>query len=194
MPEGARVTVLIPTRNRSALLRRAIESVLAQTYADFRLEVSDNASTDGTADVVASFGDPRIDYLRHAEDVGIFRNQDLFLERVRTDYALILPDDDLVYPELLARAVETLDAAPGAGVFHAGFDVIDEDGETIQRDGNWTHGLEGATVEDAPRFVAESMRWSCRVCGSTALIRTAAIPDGRMREEDMPAIDFGLWL
>ena len=60
--------------------------------------VSDNASDDSTPQVVASFDDPRLEYVRQPENLGLLGNHNWFLERLDTDYALILPDDDLVYP------------------------------------------------------------------------------------------------
>jgi glycosyltransferase involved in cell wall biosynthesis len=189
-----RVTVFIPTYNRAHLLPRAIESVLAQTYPDFRLEISDNASTDETPEIVARYQDPRIAFIRQPENLGLLGNHNQFLERVRTEYSLILPDDDLVYPELLENAVRTLDEQPEVGTVHAKFDVIGPDDEVLLRNVDWTYGLSGDTVETAEEFIAESMKWSCRVCASTALMRTAALPQGGMSAADFPAVDFGMWL
>jgi cellulose synthase/poly-beta-1,6-N-acetylglucosamine synthase-like glycosyltransferase len=176
----ARVTVFIPTYNRAGLLPHAIAGVLAQTYGDFRLIVSDNASEDETPDVVAKFDDPRLEYVRHPENLGLLGNHNWFLERVDSDYALILPDDDLVYPELLDRTVAELDSHPGAGMAHAAFDIVDEEGKVLLSHVNWTYSLDSNRVESAGEFIAESMRWSCRVCASTALMRTAALPADRV--------------
>ena len=189
-----RVSVFIPTYNRAKLLPHAIRGVLEQTFDDLRLVVSDNASEDETQEVVASFDDPRIEYVRQPENLGAFGNHNWFLTRVETDFALILCDDDLVYPTLLERMVAELDRRPRAGVVHAAFDVIDEEGEVLLPHVNWTNGLEHDAVESPEEFIRESMRWSCRVCASTALMRTTALPPGRMVQEDMPASDFGLWL
>jgi glycosyltransferase involved in cell wall biosynthesis len=189
-----RVTVFIPTYNRAPLLPQAIRSVLEQTFDDLRLLVSDNASEDETPEVVASFDDPRIEYVRQPENLGLLGNQNWFLTHVETDFALILGDDDVMYPTLLERTVGELDRHPRAGVAHAAFDLIDETGEVLLRNVNWTYGLEHDCVEGAGEFLRESMRWSCRICASTALMRTAALPPERMLQEDFPAIDFGLWL
>jgi glycosyltransferase involved in cell wall biosynthesis len=190
----ARVTVFIPTYNRARLLPHAIGSVLEQTFDDFELVVSDNASTDETPEVVASFDDRRLEYVRQPENLGLLGNHNWFLERIDTDYALILPDDDLVYPNLLERTVAELDSRPRAGVVHAAFNVIDEDGQVLLDHVNWTYGLESSRVERPDEFITESMRWSCRICASTALMRTAALPAGGMSADDFPAVDFGMWL
>jgi glycosyltransferase involved in cell wall biosynthesis len=189
-----RVTVFIPTYNRAKLLPHSIRGVLEQTFDDLRLVISDNASEDETPEVVTSFDDPRIEYVRQPENLGLLGNQNWFLTQVETDFALILADDDLVYPTLLERMVAELDRRPRAGVAHAAFDLIDEKGDVLLPHVNWTYGLEHDHVESSEEFIRESMRWSCRVCQSTALMRTAALPPDRMVQKDLPAIDFGMWL
>jgi glycosyltransferase involved in cell wall biosynthesis len=189
-----RVTVFIPTYNRARLLSGAIKSVLAQTYDDFKLVVSDNASDDSTPQVVASFDDPRLEYVHQPENLGLLGNHNWFLERLDTEYALILPDDDLVYARGLEQLVTELDRLPRAGVVHAAFDVIDENGSVLLPHTNWTYGVEQDKVESAQEFITESMKWSCRVCASTALMRTEALPVSGMSVDDFPAIDFGMWL
>ena len=64
----------IPTFNRAGWLRESIESVLAQTFTDFRLIVSDNASDDDTPEVVRSFATTGFDYLRTERNVGPIAN------------------------------------------------------------------------------------------------------------------------
>src|SRR5690242_9782613 len=137
-PNGTpRVTVALPTYNRSALLREALDSVLAQTFTDFVVVVSDNASTDETPDVVASYGDPRIVYRRQGRNIGWIANFNSALSGAETDYGIFLSDDDLLRPDLLARAVEVLDAHPGVGIFHSAFDIIDASGTVRMPGMDW---------------------------------------------------------
>ena len=189
-----RVTVCMPTRNRAEWLRRSIASILAQTHTDFTLLVSDNASEDATPDVVKSFDDPRITYIRLPEDVGLVGNHNQLLAQVESDYVLILPDDDIAYPDLLETAVDVLDRHPRAGMVHSNLDMIDARGEILVGDVNWTLGLTRDTVESGAQFIEESMKYSCRVCASSALMRTAALPPGFFDKADFPPVDLGLWL
>jgi glycosyltransferase involved in cell wall biosynthesis len=190
----ARVTVAIPTFNRAAMLAEAIESVLAQTYGDFRLLVADNASTDETAEVVQRHADPRLEYVRRPENVGLLGNFDDCLRRLDTEYSLILCDDDLLRPTFLEKTVGVLDAHPEAGVVHTSFSIIDMRGDVVEAETDWTYRLESDTVEARRDFLRESMKWGCRVCSSAALMRTSAIPASGFEAADFPAIDFGLWL
>jgi glycosyltransferase involved in cell wall biosynthesis len=189
-----RVTVAIPTFNRAAMLPEAIESVLAQTYGDFHLLVADNASTDETAEVVGSYEDRRLEYVRRPENLGLLGNFADVLSRLDTEYSLILCDDDLLRPTFLEETVGVLDAHPRAGMVHTAFSIIDARGDVVEADTDWTYGLTRDTVEPSADFVAESMKWGCRVCSSAALMRTEAIPAGGFEAADFPAIDFGLWL
>lgn len=189
-----RVTVVVPTYNRASLLEGAIRSVLGQTYPSFSLVVADNASTDETADVVASFADDRIEHVRRPENIGLLGNFNASLEGVRTPYCLVLCDDDLLHPDFLAATVPLLEGNERVGMAHTAFGVIDAEGATIEAHVDWTYGLEADAVESGERFLAESIRWGCRVCSSAALMRTRALPDPPFEAEDFPAIDFGLWL
>ena len=186
--------MIIPTYNRAHWLGGAIQSVLSQTYSDLAILVSDNASTDDTPEVVRSFSDPRLTYVRRRENVGILENHNLSLEAVASPYVLILPDDDLLLPQILEKTVAVLDDQPGVGMVHCSFDVIASSGETVTPSTNWTYGLEADTVEPGPTFLRESMVFSCRVCASTALMRTKALEKNRFDPADFPAIDFGMWL
>jgi glycosyltransferase involved in cell wall biosynthesis len=191
---GARITVAIPTYNRAGMLADAVESVLAQTFGDFRVLVADNASTDETAEVLRRYDDSRLEHVRRAENLGLLGNFQDCLRLFDTEYALILCDDDLLRPSFLEETVAALDASPRAGMVHTSFSVVDAGGGVVEADTDWTYSLGRDTVEAGAHFIAESMRWGCRVCSSAALMRTEAIPEDGFDAADFPAIDFGLWL
>ena len=106
------VTVGIPTYNRSRLLRRAIDSVLAQSHRDFTLIVSDNASGDDTAEVVGTYSDPRVVYRPLAENIGRPGNFNRIVELAETEFVVMLGDDDELQPDHLARTVDVLKSRP----------------------------------------------------------------------------------
>ncbi len=87
-------TVGIPTYNRAKWLGEAIELVLRQSFSDFELLVSDNASTDDTAGVAASFADVRIRYVRQAENIGPAANFNYVIEHARGEFLVFNQDDD----------------------------------------------------------------------------------------------------
>jgi glycosyltransferase involved in cell wall biosynthesis len=109
-----RITVVIPTYSRAEYLRVAIQSVLEQTYADFDLLVSDDASTDHTAEVVASFKDARLHYHRHPRNIGITPNWRFALTEPQTEFVAPLADDDYYLPHHLETALRAIEHYPQA--------------------------------------------------------------------------------
>jgi glycosyltransferase involved in cell wall biosynthesis len=124
---GPTVSVGIPTYNRADGLRRALESVLAQSERDLEVIVSDNASSDATAQIVeqAAARDPRVRSIRQARNVGLTANFNTVLEAARGRYVMVLADDDWLEPNYLARCRAALDAderlalVAGSAVYHA---------------------------------------------------------------------------
>ena len=101
-----RFSVVIPTHNRSALLRLAMSSVFSQTEADFELFVVGDGCTDDTADVVASFDDARIRWLDlpKAPHFG-YANRNVALRLAAGEYIAFVTDDDLVFP-IISRCLQ----------------------------------------------------------------------------------------
>jgi hypothetical protein len=130
-PDEPLITTVIPTYRRPQLLERAITSVLAQTYDRLQVCVYDNASGDETAAVVERLAraDPRVQYVCHAENIGMAANFTYALEHVTTPYFSILADDDYHLPGFFATAMEGFAAHPDA-MFSAGSVVsMTEDGQ-----------------------------------------------------------------
>jgi glycosyltransferase involved in cell wall biosynthesis len=119
-----KVSVGIPTFNRAHYLPDAMASVLAQTYADIELIVSDNASTDDTVHVLERIRDPRIRVQRNEANLGLVANFNRCLELARGEYVVILGSDDYWDPALLARLVPLLDENPQVLLVQSGGTVV----------------------------------------------------------------------
>jgi glycosyltransferase involved in cell wall biosynthesis len=115
MTETPPLTVGLPVFNAETYLPAALESILGQTFGDFVLVVSDNASTDGTEEIVRSHArtDARIQYERSPVNRGLVWNFNHVFTRCRTDFFRWAASDDVVAPACLERCVATLRAAPG---------------------------------------------------------------------------------
>jgi|GEM_PF-1476580 len=109
------VSIGIPTFNRGALLDRAVQSALAQTVTDLEVVISDNASSDDTAERCARWQerDPRVRIVRHATNIGPTANFNSLFSGFRGTYAMLLSDDDHLDPDYVATCVGQLDADPG---------------------------------------------------------------------------------
>jgi glycosyltransferase involved in cell wall biosynthesis len=98
-----RISVVIPVHNRSLPVRRAIESVLAQTCQDFDIIVVDDASTDGTPAAVEAFGDPRITLIHHERNRGGSAARNTGFRASSAEYIAFLDSDDEWLPGKLER-------------------------------------------------------------------------------------------
>lgn len=112
------VSVVIATYNRSGVLRLAIESVRAQAFADWELWVIGDACTDDTAEVVASFADPRIRFVNLPENVGEQAGpNNAGIARARGRHVAFLNHDDLWFPDHLETMVAALEGTGADLVF-----------------------------------------------------------------------------
>lgn len=117
-----RLSICIPTYNRARHLANCLESIrVARAASPYPIEVciSDNASTDGTPDVVRQARQHmQIEYRRNEENVGIPRNFLNVVAMAKGEFAWLLGDDDLVLPDGIRRICELIDAHPGVDFFY----------------------------------------------------------------------------
>lgn len=111
---GSKITALIPTYKRPKLLRRAMLSVLGQSYSNLQLSIFDNASGKETRDVVNMLAknDDRVKYHCHPNNIGDIANHSFAFKSVDTPYFSILGDDDFLAKDFYKDAVEVLDNNP----------------------------------------------------------------------------------
>lgn len=129
------VSIGLAVRNGMPYLIEALDSILAQTYTDFELIISDNASTDETEDVCKSYAarDSRIRYYRNATNIGGANNENLTFRLSRGKYFRWAAHDDILAPTLLERCVEVLDREPGIVLCHTYSISIDANGNELGR-------------------------------------------------------------
>lgn len=125
------VCICVPTYNAANTVRETLESILAQSYPNLVVHVSDNASTDGTVNIVESVADPRITLHRHDENVGGEGNFNRCIRLAEGKYAAIFHADDIYEQDMVAKQVAFLEANPSSGAVFTEASLIDERGERI---------------------------------------------------------------
>jgi len=130
-----KVNVIIITYNRAKLLSSAITSVLNQTFQDFEIIVVDDASTDNTKEVVSSFNDKRIKYIRHEINKGEAGARNTGVMNSNCKYIAFLDDDDEWMPEKLKMQVDLLEnSSPKVGGVYTGYLRVNKiTGEVLDR-------------------------------------------------------------
>ncbi|MEE2818422.1 MAG: glycosyltransferase family 2 protein, partial [Pseudomonadota bacterium] len=118
-----KLSICIPTFNRASYLRTLLASLaedLHQLPWPVEVIVSDNASPDETAEVVAAMeGQLPLRYMRQSENIGPLRNMQKALRASAGEYAVYLADDDRLAYKGVIRAIEQMDANPKAGIYYA---------------------------------------------------------------------------
>lgn len=130
-----RVSIGVPVYNGEKYLARALDSLLAQDFADFEIIICDNASTDATGDIAEAYAqrDPRVHYHRNRENLGLAGNFNRTFELARGEYFKWATHDDWHAPQALSVAVKALDANPAAVVCASGVSLVDEHGDEFDQ-------------------------------------------------------------
>jgi glycosyltransferase involved in cell wall biosynthesis len=131
-----RVSIGIPVYNGENYLEELLESLRVQTLEDFEVIISDNASTDRTADICRAYvaRDPRFRYFRNAENVGAVRNYRCCFEPARAKYFKWANHDDLYTPTFLERCVDILDRHPDVVLAYTMTDAVDFTGRDLLKE------------------------------------------------------------
>lgn len=187
------VTVGIPTMgDRAGYLEQAIRSVLDQTLSEIEVFVSDNGPTGASAALVATFNDPRLNFVKLPKP-GLHANLNNCLRLGSAPLLAICQDDDVWLPWNLEKLVKAIERGPAIAFAHAAFDMIDSESRALRRKTFWGP-WEGDPVESGQEFIRRSMSTGTRVNMSSALIRREVVAGNRFRETDGPACDVGFWL
>lgn len=126
-----KVSILIATYNRADLLPATLDSALAQTHHDIEVIVSDNASTDGTPELMQTYvtRDPRVQYIRRPVNEGPIVNYHTALQFATGNYIAFLDSDDLFHPTKIERQLECFGTqSPDVGLVHTNYYYIDGQG------------------------------------------------------------------
>ncbi len=129
-----RISIGLPVYNGENFVKEALDSLLAQTFEDFELIISDNASTDATSEICRAYTakDPRVRYYRNNENIGAAPNFNRLFELSSGEYFKWAHHDDMCAPEYLERCIEVLDREPSAMICHPKTRIIDEHGNHIK--------------------------------------------------------------
>jgi glycosyltransferase involved in cell wall biosynthesis len=168
------VSIGLPVYNGDRYLGEAVESILAQTFSDFELILSDNASTDGTAHICRTYAqrDCRVRVHRNVQNVGASRNFNLCADLAAGKYFKWAAHDDTLAPDYLARLIEPLERDPSVAVSHCNVCIIDENGRRV-REHLYPPGYAGS--RDPSRRFADLLREDRTGFEMFGVIRTAAL-------------------
>lgn len=189
------VSVVMPVFNGAAFVRQAVESVLAQTMRDFELVIIDDASPDGSLEILSALGDPRMRVLQNSVNLGFGGNWNRCLAEARGEFVKLLPQDDTLAPGCLESQVRVLrgDTEARLAMTFSARNILGPAGSVLMRRG-WGH------VECRLRR-SNILRRMCRTgtnpIGEPAAVlfrRSAALKAGLFNDRQPFVIDIEYWL
>lgn len=129
------LSIGLPVYNGEQYLEQSLNALLAQTFDDFELIISDNASTDRTADICRDYAarDGRIRYVRQPVNIGAARNHNCLVPLARGQYFKWASHDDLYARELVERCIDALETRPEVVLAHSWDAVVDEIGDVVMK-------------------------------------------------------------
>ena len=189
------VSVYINVYNREDLIGKTIQSVLDQTYSNLQIIVVDDGSSDGTADVVNSFTDPRIEFYPLEKNINVVGALNEGLRHARGDYAAHVDSDDLWDPLKIEKQVRFLEDHPEYGSCFSLVKIIDETG--AESEGNEVINSELFHMENMTQ--AEMLRYfydhSNHLNHSSMIVRKRILDQtGAYDPTKQYLHDFDLWM
>jgi glycosyltransferase involved in cell wall biosynthesis len=129
-----RLSIGLPVYNSSTYVAESIEALLGQTFEDFELIISDNASTDNTGDICRSYGklDSRVRYFRQRRNIGLAPNHNFCVMKAKGELFKWGAGDDLYARDLIGKCVAALDENPKVVLAHSWTAMIDGKGAVFQ--------------------------------------------------------------
>ena len=125
------VTVIIPSYNREKTIKRAVDSVLNQTYKDIEVIVVDDCSTDNTLDVVKSIKDSRLKVFKLNENSGACVARNFGIEKAKGEYIAFQDSDDEWLPEKLEKQMDVLENNSNINLVFCQFNKIDNENTSV---------------------------------------------------------------
>lgn len=103
------VSIVIPTYNRAHLIKKSLKSVLNQTYQNFEIIVVDDGSTDNTQEILESFNENRIKYIKHKQNKGTAAARNTGIKHSKCDFIAFQDSDDEWFPEKLEKEMKAFE-------------------------------------------------------------------------------------
>lgn len=188
-----RVSVLVKSYNHRRYVGRCIQSVLDQSFQDFEIVVTDDASNDGTADVIRQFTDPRIRLEVSSRNEGISLAMNRTIARARGELFAILNSDDFALPGRLQRQVAFLDQNPSASALFTVPKMVGENGEDLPSE--WPRRPKGLRNNSPEALLRHFFFHSNFLCAPSAMIRRSAYTAAGEYDPRLTNLqDFDMWI
>lgn len=185
--ETPKVSVILPVYNSEKYLQKAIDSILHQTLPDFELIIINDCSTDSSEQIIKTYTDKRIRYIKQPENLGVVAAMNTGLQIASSPLVAVMHSDDIAFESRLQRQLEHFENNPDVAVV-AGFVVnINEQGDLI---GRWMQDRSCITATQIRNNMVKS---NC-IAHPTVMMKTAIARRMQYHLNQQSQEDYDLWL
>lgn len=166
------VCICIPTYNAAGTIRETLESILAQTYHNLDIHISDNVSTDETLKIIESIAASRVHIHRNEKNTGADGNFARCIQLAEGKYTAIFHADDIYEPDIASKQVAFLEANPEVGAVFTAATTIDEQGIPFGTIGGPAAGKQEVSVYKFSELIKAILEHSNFLVCPSAMVRT----------------------
>ena len=178
-----KISVIMPAYNAEKYIAEAMDSILNQTFRDFEFIILNDCSKDRTEEIILSYDDPRIVYVKNEENMGVARTLNRGLDMAKGEYIARMDADDISLPERFEKQVAYLDANADIAVLGTNIELFTDKKSLGFRE--FSHN---------PELMALDMFFSCGVAHPSVMMRTNVIQNlGGYAPEFNGLEDYELW-
>jgi GT2 family glycosyltransferase len=190
------VTIAIPTYQRLAYLKAAVESALAQTYQHIEILIGQDPTSTGLDPHILNWSQllssqqPQVRYQCNPHNLGLAGNWNALAATAHGEYIVIIGDDDILLPTFIETLMQS--AQPDTDVLFSDHYVIDSQGKRLQSTTEqWTKAYHRSGLSPGGLTAPEICAWQNSIPMSTSLIRTSEVQKLRFKEDlNNPEIEF----
>lgn len=164
-----KISVVMPVYNGEKYLRETMDSVLNQTFGDFEFIIINDASKDSTEEIIKSYGDDRIVYLKNEQNLGVAGSLNRGLDAAKGEYIARIDADDIAMPQRFEKQVTFMDAHPEIGVCGSCVRIFEEDGS--ERD---------FIYSETDAEIRVDMLFNCAFAHPSIIIRKAILDENNL--------------
>ena len=154
-------TVLMPVYNVESYINEAIDSILTQTYSNFDFLIINDCSTDKSEEIVFSYKDERIKYLKNETNLGLAGTLNRGIDNIETKYIIRMDSDDISVPRRIEKLIDFMEANEEIGVYSSGLERFGNDNAIWKHpnlnDDIKAHLLFGPSINHAPCILRTSV-------------------------------------
>lgn len=195
MSKHPKVSVILTSYNHAKYLRESIDSAINQTFTDFELIIWDDASSDGSWEIIQSYHDERIKAFRNdSQRQARYGINKAITEVAHGDYIAIHHSDDVWHPEKLEKQATFLDANPDIGAVFSDIYVIDENSSLLPENSHPYQTLFAQPNRSRHEWLNHFFYRGNALAHPSVLIRKKCYSDCGLYRDGFPAADYDMWV